>query len=327
MEKSFIIREFITSLFIDKDVSKNTVESYVNDLELFFVYLKGNSLTLEDLSLDDIESYISKMRHEGYISSSIARKTASLRSFFKFLFNDGYIKYNPTLYLSNMKRGKRLPKYLLTEEVDAILKISENGNSFSNLRNSTILELIYSAGLRVSEVLNIKLQDIVTYKSEKYITITGKGNKKRIAPLTEKSISTLEKYLISLNSDSHWLFPKDLRGRKHNPTPINNTNKNGIKIGILKKNPSNCDTPMTRQRFGQILKDLAVKAGINPNRVSPHILRHSFATHMVACGVNIKIVQEILGHSNISSTQIYTHSANTQLKQIIDELHPIEKIE
>lgn len=327
MENSILIQEFITSLFVEKDISQNTVICYKKDLELLFIYLNDNNLELNTLSLNDIEGYVSKMKYEGYSPSSMRRKIASLRSFFKFLFNDNHISYNPSLYLSNIKKGKNLPKYLLTEEIDAIFRVCENGKDFADIRNSTILELIYSAGLRVSEVLNIKLQDILTYKNEGYITIVGKGNKKRIAPLTEKSISMLEKYLAILNSESNWLFPKDLRGRKCNNISVTDNN-NITKTKKTKKIDCNnkYNSPMTRQRFGQILKELSVKAGINPNRVSPHILRHSFATHMIARGVNIKIVQEILGHSDISSTQIYTHTANTQLKQIIDEHHPIDKI-
>ncbi|ETO91949.1 MAG: tyrosine recombinase XerD [Candidatus Xenolissoclinum pacificiensis L6] len=294
------IKEFIDMMIVDKDICPNTVDGYINDLNKHDRFFHNRELdTIENI---DLEEFIFHLNKQGYSKSTIMRVISSVRTYYKFLHDEEVINCNPALGISSVKNTVILPKYLTEEEIQQIFKVAQEDKSPSGVRNQAILEMIYSCGMRVSEVLSIRTLDIQRVFDEGFIVIRGKRSKERIAPLTERALQILKKYLnLGINTD--WLFPKDKRG----------TGSKGA-LGH-----------MTRQRLGHILKSLSMKAGIMPDKVSPHVLRHSFATHMLNRGVDIRYIQEFLGHVSIKTTQVYTHISKEEIKSMINQHHPINQ--
>ena len=288
---SELIIEFIRYLLIDKGYSNNTIESYKRDLNKFLEYNKDKDI--DKISSQDLKKYIKYLKEENLNEKSIARNISSLKSFYKFLIVEKYINNNPsdTLFLPKVK--KSLPNTLTEDEVLKLLNIELNDN-FS-YRNKSMLELMYAAGLRVSELVNLKLQDIDF--SQDIIRIFGKGSKERIVPIGDYAKEYLEKYIYEYRGSmlkkesSEFLF-------------LNNHGKQ-----------------MTRQGFFKIVKKIAKEKGIN-KELSPHTLRHSFASHLLKYGADLRTIQELLGHSDISTTQIYTHITNEELKKNYTDYHP-----
>lgn len=288
---SDLIVEFLRYLLIDKGYSKNTIESYKRDLDKFLEYNKNTSI--DNISNEDLKKYIKYLNDNGLNEKSIARNISSLKSFYKFLVISKYISSNTcdSLYLPKIK--KSLPSTLTEEEVMSLLDIELTDN-FS-YRNKAMLELLYATGLRVSELINLKLQDIDF--SQDIIRTFGKGSKERIIPIGDYAKEYLEKYIYEYRSSmlkreiSEYIF-------------LNNHGKQ-----------------MTRQGFFKIIKKIAKEKGIN-KELSPHTLRHSFASHLLKYGADLRTIQELLGHSDISTTQIYTHITNEELKQNYNEFHP-----
>lgn len=288
---SDLIVEFLRYLLIDKGYSENTIESYKRDLDKFLEYNKNTSI--DNISNEDLKKYIKYLNDNGLNEKSIARNISSLKSFYKFLVISKYVSSNTSdsLYLPKIK--KSLPSTLTEEEVMSLLDIHLTDN-FS-YRNKAMLELLYATGLRVSELINLKLQDIDF--SQDIIRTFGKGSKERIIPIGDYAKEYLEKYIYEYRSSM-------LKRENNEYIFLNNHGKQ-----------------MTRQGFFKIIKKIAKEKGIN-KELSPHTLRHSFASHLLKYGADLRTIQELLGHSDISTTQIYTHITNEELKQNYNNFHP-----
>ena len=285
------IEDFLRYLLIDKNYSNNTIDSYKEDLIKFRDFFKNKSIS--DIDIDDLKKYVKYLNDLNLNELSISRSISCIKSFYKYLNIEKIIDNNPsdTLYLPKVR--KKLPNTLSEEEVDKLLDI--NLTDCFSYRNKAMLEVLYATGLRVSELVNLKMENI-DFESD-IIRTFGKGNKERVIPIGEYARYYLDLYL------------KDYRNQmlKHGNNEyvfLNNHGKN-----------------MTRQGFFKIIKVIASEKGIN-KEISPHILRHSFASHLLKHGADLRTIQELLGHSNVSTTQIYTHISNEELKENYKNYHP-----
>lgn len=282
-----LIDDFSDYLKIDKNYSKNTLESYIRDLRFFLEYTNKEVI---DITKKDIDNYILHVLPM-YNESSINRIIASIKSFYKYLsLFKGYVNISEDV--ESLKRKKTLPKYLSIEEVDKLLDIKLE--CAFDYRNKTILELLYSTGLRATELVNLDIINIDTTNC--VVNVYGKGNKERIVPLSKIAVNYLDMYI---NVYRNMLFVKNQK-----PTDSLFLNNHGKR--------------MTRQGLYKIIGEIARKQGIN-KEITPHVLRHSFATHMIECGADIRSVQELLGHENIVTTEVYTHLANNFIKESYNE--------
>lgn len=285
------ISEFLNYLRFEKKYSENTIKSYQTDLKKFNEFENKN---IKNITKDDIQDYIHYLASkENEETTSISRNISSLKSFYKFLELNRYVKNNPLTTITNPKNMKKLPKVLSEEEIDKLLNINLI-NDF-DYRNKAMLELMYSSGLRVSELIELNVNDIDIENAS--VRIFGKGSKERIVPLNEYATNALNEYILY-----------------HRP----NLFKHGENNYLFLNNHGN---KMTRQGFFKILKKIAQEKGIN-KELSPHTLRHSFATHLLAHGADLRSIQELLGHSDISTTQIYTYISNEKLQKNYEEYHP-----
>lgn len=298
MKTDLIIKQFAGYILMEKGLSKNTVNAYTSDIRFFLDFLKKNNKeNFSDIDRDDIFLFLENCSDSGMESASLARRLVSIKIFFRYLFQEKIISCDITDVMESPKLWRLLPDFLSISEVDSLI------NAFSNrskdiliLRNRTILEIMYACGLRVSETVNMKLDNIKF--DEGIIRITGKGNKERIIPLGLPAERLLRRYIEKIRpcllfdeSDESILF----------------LSKNGKKL--------------TRERIWAIVKEAAKLAGIQKN-IHPHTIRHSFASHLLENGADLRIIQEMLGHSDISTTQIYTHIENNRLKSIFKQFHP-----
>jgi len=289
-----IIDEFINHLWLEDGLSKNTLNSYRFDLELLSEWLtKSLKKNISDVSEGDIQQYLS-FKFPSSKSRSISRLLATLRRFFRYLLRENKIKIDPTLQIQSPKIPKSLPKSLSEEDVESLLN-APNVKIISELRDKAMLELLYACGLRVSELVNILLTELSM--TEGIIRITGKGSKTRLVPMGEEAVDWIKKYIdesrknILKQKTSKYLFVT-IRG-----------------------------SAMTRQAFWYLIKRYSIIAQIK-KPMSPHILRHAFATHLINHGADLRVVQMLLGHSDISTTQIYTHVARERLKKLHQSHHP-----
>ncbi len=285
------INKFIEYLIIDKKYSENTVKSYNNDLKKYELFFKNANIT--NIRENHIKKYLKHLKENNNDNRTINHNISTLRSFYKFLLIEKIIKENPMEYIEMPKTKKSLPKTLSIEEIDKLLNFKLT-DAFS-YRNKAMLELMYSSGLRVSELINVKIHDIDT--SNCIIRIMGKGKKERIVPLGDYAIKYIELYIKEYREK---LIKRELNEYLF----INNHGKK-----------------MTRQGFFKILKQLAKEQNIK-TEFSPHTLRHSFATHLLNGGADLRSIQEMLGHESISTTQIYTHVSKEQLKENYNNFHP-----
>ena len=289
-------------MLAEKGVSKNTSLAYYTDLSELQDFLKSecNVKSLKDAKKADIKQYLSYLRENNYSSKSQARKLSAMNSFYLFLLSENKIKENPTSGIFLPKIGKSLPKYLSKEEIELLIKTAKQIHTARGIRLEFQMELLYASGLRVSELVSLPLKSLV--KNE-FIEVMGKGSKERLVPLNPKAVKLFEEYkqvrqiFISEGKDSKFLFPaKSISGHQ------------------------------TRDAFYKNLKEIALEAGIDPARVSPHVFRHSFASHLIAGGADLRAVQIMLGHSDIATTQIYTHIMTDKLKSTVEEKHPLAKL-
>ena len=285
--------KFLEYLKYEKNYSSHTIIGYTNHLDHFLKFLKDKNINnYNDASYNIIRSYINKLYEDKYTSKSICNYISSLRSFFKYLKNEEVIKNNPMVLIQNPKLEKKLPKYLYYEDMEKILNVPDL-NTDIGIRDSLILELLYVTGIRVSELVNIKLSDI-DYNDRK-IKINGKGNKGRIVLYGTRCEELLNKYLKIRD----------------------NFLKNSNDYLILGKMGKKINDRMIRT----IISDIARKAGVKL-KISPHTFRHTFATHMLNEGADLRSVQELLGHENLSTTTIYTHVTNERLRNVYLHTHP-----
>ena len=288
------ILNFIEELKYEKNYSNLTINGYLKDLDLFLEFLNENNIKkYSEVEYSDIRLYVNYLYDLKYNNKTISRHISSLRSFFKYLKSNNIIKNNSMILISNPKLNKKLPKYLNFNDVEKLLNVY-NCNDCLGIRNTLILEMLYSTGIRVSEIINIKLNDIsITNRS---INILGKGNKERIVYFGNRCFELIKLYLKK---------------------SYNNLNVSGLEYLFLSKKGKKINDREVRK----IVDDAAELANIEM-KISPHVLRHTFATHMLNEGADLRSVQELLGHENLSTTQIYTHLTNEKIRNIYLNAHP-----
>lgn len=284
-------------LMVELGLSKNTQLAYMRDLRLLMksLQLKADEELLQ-VSRQQLIAYLVRLKQEGRAASTVARKLASIKAFYRFLTTERYIRRNPAEVLEAASRGLHLPKVLSVQEVERLLD-EPNLGTLDGYRDKTMLELLYATGMRVSELVNVPVKN-VDMKMQ-YVIVMGKGSKERMLPLGRTALHYLEHYLSVVR-------PQLLHGKLDAAAELFVTGWGG---------------PMTRERFYEIIVAYGKSAGIS-KRVTPHMLRHSFATHLLNNGTDLRIVQELLGHADISTTQIYTHLDVERLREVYDKAHP-----
>lgn len=284
-------------LMVELGLSKNTRLAYLRDLRLLMksLQLKADEELLQ-VSRQQLIAYLVRLKQEGRAASTVARKLASIKAFYRFLTAERYIRRNPAEVLEAASRGLHLPKVLSVQEVERLLD-EPNLGTLDGYRDKTMLELLYATGMRVSELVNVPVKN-VDMKMQ-YVIVMGKGSKERMLPLGRTALHYLEHYLSVVR-------PQLLHGKPDAAAELFVTGWGG---------------PMTRERFYEIIVAYGKSAGIS-KRVTPHMLRHSFATHLLNNGTDLRIVQELLGHADISTTQIYTHLDVERLREVYDKTHP-----
>lgn len=289
-----LFQEYLT---VELGLAKNTQLAYMRDLRLLMksLQLKADEELLQ-VSRQQLIAYLVRLKQEGHASSTVARKLASIKAFYRFLTAERYIRRNPAEVLEAASRGLHLPKVLSVQEVERLLD-EPNLGTLDGYRDKTMLELLYATGMRVSELVNVPVKN-VDMKMQ-YVIVMGKGSKERMLPLGRTALHYLEHYLSVVR-------PQLLHGKPDAAAELFVTGWGG---------------PMTRERFYEIIVAYGKSAGIS-KRVTPHMLRHSFATHLLNNGTDLRIVQELLGHADISTTQIYTHLDVERLREVYDKTHP-----
>ena len=291
---------FHEMLLAERNASENTRDAYCQDL-IHAEKTLSQQGDLADASVETLRSYLESLSRQKLAPATAARRLSALRQYFKFLVNEGLRKDDPTTALDAPKRGRPLPRILSETEVVAMIDAVGQEDKAAALRLGALLELIYASGLRVSEVVGLPLA--AAKRDQPFLVVRGKGSKERLVPLNDAAKRALAAYLEVRGTflarsikASPWLFPS-----------------------------SGDSGHLTRQRLGQLLKDAAVKAGIDPARVSPHVLRHAFATHLLDRGADLRALQKMLGHADIATTQIYTHVATGRLAALVSEAHPLAR--
>lgn len=288
-KKDHIIRSFLDSLYIEKGLSKNTVSSYKNDISSFLSWLNKKQINYQQVSGKNINEFISSLFNSGLKSSSVNRKISSIKHFYLFLSKKKIIKYSPVYEIETPKQEKYLPISMSEDEVERLLS-SPNSNRIIERRDKAMIEILYATGMRISELVNLKITDVDFNRS--VLKVFGKGSKERLVPYGEKAAEALDIYL---------------RDRKRSDS----------KNVFL----SNRGSQITRGAFWQRIK-IYIKRENLKSSISPHTLRHAFATHLLNRGADLRSVQILLGHSDLSTTQIYTHIAKQRLGEILKKHHP-----
>ena len=307
-----LIEQFLEMMVAERGAAKNTVAAYARDLADFTRFLATQKTTLMKVRRVGVEAFLAGLGQEGLSAQTMARTLSALRQLFAFLYTEKIRADNPTATLETPRLGKRLPHTLTVADVSALLDAARADDSPKGVRLQAMIELMYGAGLRVSELVGLKLSALQlraggTQVSADFLLVRGKGNKERLVPVHGKAREALSKYLA--------MRPVFL------PPTTNHQPPTSPYLFPYHR----AEGYITRQQFGVMLKDLAGKAGIDPEKLSPHTLRHSFASHLLEGGADLRVIQELLGHSDISTTQIYTHIAGARLKKLVQEHHPLKK--
>ena len=317
------INNFIKYINSVENLSKNTIESYNRDLIRMFDFFTEKKISILSIKTSDLEQYLKYLKTELSVRS-IARNISSIKHFFDYLQTENILEDNPSTLIESAKIGVHLPDFLTEEEIILLLNKAKQDKSNFGVKFNCMLQVLYATGMRVSELVNLKIDSINTnynpktgeFKIDNFIRVLGKGNKERIVPLNQESINSLNEYIKLRNkllcgNFSNWLFTN----------MVNFSKKDGKQKVILKKD---CHIP--RQVFARELKNIAISIGIDSDKIHPHTLRHSIATHLLKNGADLKIIQEILGHSDITTTQIYTHITNKKMFDAVNNNHPLSKL-
>jgi len=293
---TYAVEDFFHYLQIERGLSENTIISYRRDLSQYVHFLKENRQKLEwkSVNRNDIAGFLYELKENGRSSATIARATSSLRAFHQFLIREQLVDHDASLHIETPKLARMLPDVLNMDEVEKLLNY--DGSEPLEIRNKAMLELIYATGLRVSEMTSLKVTDV--HLTMGFVRCLGKGNKERIIPLGNLAKAALHQYIETARP--HLI-------KKNQAETILFVNRLG--------------KPLSRQGFWKILKTIALQMGLSKN-ITPHTLRHSFATHLLENGADLRAVQEMLGHADISTTQIYTHVTKTRLKDMYTQYHP-----
>ena len=287
------IEEYLDYVIVEQNLTLNTKNSYQNELTKYMAFLVRRGVwNIEDVKYEDITEYLKSLNSQNLKPQSIAHSITAIRNFHKYFVKTGDLKQDVSKNIDHPKLQKQLPTTLSVQDVDCLLNI-ETVTPF-DYRNKAMLELLYGTGLRISELLSLTLNDVDLVNCT--VRCMGKGRKERIVPINDFIIDSLSKYLEVRSQ----LEKKE----RHNQLFLNNHGK-----------------PITRQGFFKMLKKLLAEKGLNPN-TSPHTLRHSFATHLLENGADLRVIQEMLGHSDISTTRIYTHISNQQVRNDYEKFHP-----
>ncbi|MBO7074512.1 MAG: site-specific tyrosine recombinase XerD [Bacteroidales bacterium] len=292
-----LIKHFSDYLRLEQSLSDNTIEAYCHDIELFRQYLEDSekSCSITEITHHDIEDFFAKLYDLGIAASSQARILSGLKSFFKYLLQEKICEADPTMLVSSPSIGRHIPDVLSYEEIVSMMDCIDLSQQFGH-RNKAIIEVMYGCGLRVSEVISLNISDV--YAKDEFIKVFGKGSKERLVPIGNKTLHELMLYVKGER------LHQDIKP------------KFSDKVFISARG-----TSLTRQSVFLLVKRLAEQAGIKKT-ISPHTLRHSFATHLIEGGADLRAVQQMLGHSSITTTEIYTHISDEYLRQVIMEYHP-----
>ena len=291
-----LIDSYLTHLTVERRLATNSVESYARDLALLAAFAAGRTSSVEQLTRPDLEALVRDLMAEGRSPRSVARAVACFRGFYRFLVVDGRLKASPADDLRPPRAWKVLPKYLSVEEVDRLIK-QPDVSTTRGLRDRALIELLYATGMRVSELLSLRPADVNLDAS--YLTCLGKGSKQRIVPFGDAAGEWVTRYIREGR-------PR-LLGRRSSPRLFLNARGGG--------------PGLTRVGFWKILKQYAIAAGVTKT-LSPHMLRHSFATHLLERGADLRAIQMMLGHADLSTTQIYTHVLEQRMRSVYDRFHP-----
>ncbi len=290
-------------LSVERGAAANTIDSYGRDLSDFQAFTVARKRQPENADGTLIRGYLKKLSGAGMAPSTSARRLSTLRQFFRFLHAEGIRDDDPSSTIDSPQKGRPLPKYLSEDDVDRLLLAAQRREGSEGLRLLAMLELLYATGLRVSELVGLPLSALS--RDGQMLIVRGKGGKERMVPFSEPAAQAIETYKAVRENflakgrkaqGQSWLFPS--------------RSKQGH---------------LTRARFGQLMKELAIEAGLEPRRVSPHVLRHSFASHMLAHGADLRSLQQMLGHADITTTQIYTHVLEERLRQLVNDAHPLAR--
>jgi integrase/recombinase XerD len=301
-----LVELFLDMQAAERGAGENTLAAYRNDLADLTAHLRASGRGIADASTDDLRAFLVSLAERGFKASSVARRLSALRQLFRFLYAEGKRSDDPAAVLEGPKRGRSIPKVLSIAEVDRLLKQARSDAEDEKLSDATrlraarllcLLETVYATGLRVSEL--VALPASAAKRDQRMIVVRGKGGKERLVPLNQAAKRAMEEYLKlrakgEAKTQSKWLFPS---------------------FGEAGH--------ITRQHFARELKTLGARCGISADRLSPHVLRHAFASHLLHNGADLRVVQTLLGHADISTTQIYTHVLEERLKTLVRDLHPL----
>lgn len=300
MNNSYIDR-FLEMISVERGSARNTLESYGRDLQQCALFLQTKNIELHRAEASHLRNYMIFLHDQGMKSSSCARHLSTLRQFYLFLVSDQIREDNPTSVMERPKASHALPKILSEAEIKTLLETAQQDESAEGKRLLALLEILYATGLRVSELIGLRYDSISS--DGEVLIVRGKGDKERMVPLSSYALKALNAYLKERSSflkpgqsASKWLFPS---------------------YGTSGK--------LTRQRFGQLLKDLALQSNLDPKKISPHVVRHAFATHLLNHGADLISLKNMLGHADISTTQIYTHVMKEKLEEAVMKHHPLSK--
>ena len=292
---------YLDAIAAERGATRNTLEAYNRDLQGFQAHCHTNGTDLKGAARPDIEGYLAHLEAEGLALATRARRLSAIRQFFRFLYLEGLRTDDPGAHIHGPRPGRSLPETLSEEEVEGLLAAARGGEATpKHIRDTALIELLYATGLRVSELVSLTA---MTFSGDpQMILVRGKGGKERMVPLSEPARRGVRAWLETRAkaaphmADSPWLFPA--RGGKK---------------------------PISRQTVFLLMKTLAAQAGISPERVSPHVVRHAFATHLLANGADLRAIQMLLGHANLGTTEIYTHVASERARALVLEKHPMAK--
>jgi integrase/recombinase XerD len=297
------LKAYLDMLAAERGAARNTLDAYERDIEDYLEYLGGRSPT--EVTAQDIRGWLGDLAARGLKASSAARKLSALRQFHRFLYTEGLSPSDPSAAIEGPRQGRPLPKVVSVGDVDRLIETARLASEreglsppalLKALRMRCLIEMLYATGLRVSELIALPLSAATT--RERFLVVRGKGDKDRLVPLNDAARRAALDYLANLReaggSDTRWLFPSD--------------GESGH---------------LTRQAFARDLKSLGAAAGLSPAALSPHVLRHAFASHLLQNGADLRVVQELLGHADIATTQIYTHVLDERLKSMVRDLHPL----
>jgi integrase/recombinase XerD len=305
MSASHHIEAFLEMMSGERAASAHTLAAYLRDLTELHDFLTQHHINPLTATSDELRLYVTHLHSMKFASRTIARKLSSLKQFYLFLYSDEVRADNPAKHLDMPRLGSTIPQILSEEEIGQLLAAAAQDESYNGVMIATMLEILYASGLRISELVELEFSALKKDGDQfkPYLTVKGKGSKERLVPLNQHAITLLVRYvplratyLKNQEKSSLWLFPY-----------------------------SSKEGHIPRQRFGQFLKSIAQAAGLDPERVSPHVLRHSFASHLLHHGADLRVIQELLGHSDIRTTQIYTHVQDEKLKALVLEHHPLAK--